>query len=189
MLWTRLYRSEPTNIERPRSLQGADYLPRTRTLSNHCHPSHAGGTKWSFTSPALLSLSQLRSKNPFTSSELKNVSNYTSREGCSCDYHNTDTEHCAAHDSWTGTVISVSNKQLPVGGASQTPHTLDTGSYNGNLDAIVSILNTQSMQCAIVLFPGSLEMRLSVCTYRYACRSFEPDPLKNSYPVLPEVNG
>ena len=59
------------------------------------------------------------------SSEVKNVSsNCTCREGCSCDYHNTDTEHSAVCDSWTGTVISVSNKQLPVGGASQTPHTL-----------------------------------------------------------------
>ena len=78
---------------------------------------------------------------------MKNVSsNYTCREGCSCDYHNTDTEHCAARDSWTATVISVSNKQLPEGGASQTLHTLNTGSYKGNLRVIVSILNTQSMQ-------------------------------------------
>ena len=47
-------------------------------------------------------------------------------------------------------LVLLAKKQLPVGGASQTPHTLDTGSYKGNLHAIVSILNTQSMQLVTV---------------------------------------
>ena len=119
-------------------------MPHTKTLSNHYHPSHA-----SEASPHLFCFTSLNSSQEI--SELKNVSsNYTCREGCSCDYHNADTEHCAARDSWTGTIISVSNKQLPMGEASQTPHTLDTGSYKGNLHAIVSILNTQSMQLVTV---------------------------------------
>jgi len=47
-------------------------------------------------------------------------------------------------------IVQHSNKQLPVGGASQTLHTLDTGSYKGNSHAIASILNTQSMQLVTV---------------------------------------
>jgi len=45
---------------------GADYLPRTKALSNHYHPNDAGRTKWSFTSPLLLSLSQLLLRYPFS---------------------------------------------------------------------------------------------------------------------------
>ena len=77
-----------------------------------------------------------------------------------------------------------------MGGAS---HTLDTGSDKGNLHAIVSILNTQSMQLVTVcnsLVPRQHENKVKCMPYRYTCRSFESDLLKNSYPVLlPEVNG